>query len=350
MKVSATGEGLLERIAIAANLVPRPLVETQIAFNAARAIMAGATLGIFDALADGPLTEAEVAARCGTDVAATRQLLNCLVGLEYLRWRDGQYDNAPVAQKWCVRSSPVSVHDKLVFQQVEWMWMARLEEYVRSGRSIDLHQSGMTPAQWAQYQDAMRALSIAVAPAVAKKLPMPANPTAMLDIGGSHGKYSIELCRRHPTLRSTILELPDAVEEAARLVEPESRALGGRVAHRAGDALADDLGEAAYDLVLMSNVAHHFSATDNERLAARVARALKPGGYYAVGEFDRQARPGAGGAIGATSDLYFSLTSTSGTWSVDEIEGWQRAAGLTPSKRLRYAVLPGYVSVVAQKR
>ncbi|MBK7694468.1 MAG: hypothetical protein IPI30_09125 [Saprospiraceae bacterium] len=30
----------------------------------------------------------------------------------------------------------------------------------------------------------------------------------MLDLGGSHGLYSIELCKRNPNLKSVIVDLP----------------------------------------------------------------------------------------------------------------------------------------------
>ena len=54
------------------------------------------------------------------------------------------------------------------------------------------------------YQEGMRDLSINVAKEVASKIPVPKDATAMLDIGGSHGLFSIELCKRHPRLSSTI--------------------------------------------------------------------------------------------------------------------------------------------------
>lgn len=292
--------------------MPRPLLDTQIAFNSARAIMAGAELGVFDAVAGGARDADAVSAACGVDPDAVQHLLNCLVALGYLRYRNGGYLTTRVTEKWLLRSSPLSVTDKLLFQATEWDWLRGLEECVRTGKSIDLHHAAMSAAQWALYQDAMRALSVAVAPAVAKKLPMPPAPTAMLDIGGSQGLYSMALCRRYPTLHSTILELPEAAEEASRLLAGERT--DGRIQLRAGNALTDDLGLGQFDLVLMSNVAHHFTADENRRLAVRVARALKPDGYFVIGEFVRRARPGAGDAVAATSDLYFALTSTSGTW------------------------------------
>jgi chemotaxis methyl-accepting protein methylase len=54
--------------------------------------------------------------------------------------------------------------------------------------------------------------------------------------------------------------------------------MGDRVVHRAGNALTDDLGTGAYDIVLIAQVVHHFTADQNRELAERVARALRPGG------------------------------------------------------------------------
>ena len=116
MKIGALAESMMERVALFANLAPRPLLETQIAFTAARAIMAAAELGLFEALATGDKTADEVAASCRTDTKATGQLLNCLVGVGYARWRDGKYGIVDAHRKWMLRKSPSSIVDKLAFQ------------------------------------------------------------------------------------------------------------------------------------------------------------------------------------------------------------------------------------------
>ena len=56
MKLAPRAETLMERIALMANLVPRPLLDTQIAFTAARAIMVAAEVGLFEALGKGDQT------------------------------------------------------------------------------------------------------------------------------------------------------------------------------------------------------------------------------------------------------------------------------------------------------
>ena len=162
---------------------------------------------------------------------------------------------------------------------------------------------------------------------------MPTNATAMLDIGGSHGYMSVALCRRHPELRSVVLDLPEAVEQAAPLLAAEG--MGDRVVHRAGDALTDDLGTDAFDLVLAFSLVHHFDAATNREFAARCARALKPGGLFVIGDLMRPEAPERSSAMDLFYDLYFALTSRSGLWSFEEMAEWQRAAGLVSRKPMR---------------
>lgn len=347
MKIRLTAENPLEWLALKLNLAPTPLVDTQVAFNAARAIMAAAELGVYEALGGSARTAGEVAGTCGTHAEATRHLLDCLVGVGYLRWSAGKYSLKPRYRKWLLRESQANVIGKLRFQRVEWTWMAGLEEYVRTGRTLELHSGATSPGEWELYMEGMRDLSVNAARELAGKFPMPAGATRMLDIGGSHGLFSIELCGRHPGLSSTVLELPQAVASAEAIARRYDRT--GRVRHEAGNALADDLGEDRYDVVMINNVVHHFTRDQNRALAARIARALKPGGVHAIGEFIRAEKPGEGGAVAATAGLYFSLTSASGTWSAAEMEAWQREAGLKPRKPLKVLAMPGWMQLIAER-
>jgi hypothetical protein len=51
----------------------------------------------------------------------------------------------------------------------------------------------------------------------------------------------------------------------------------------------------------------------------------------------------------STTGLYFSLTSSSGTWSIDEMEGWQKSAGLKIEKSVSPMSLPGWKILIARK-
>ena len=161
----------------------------------------------------------------------------------------------------------------------------------------------------------------------------------MLDIGGSHGYYSAALCRRYEGLRAVILDLPEAVEQAAPLLAKEG--MGERVVHRPGNALTDDLGEDDWDVVMIVELVHHFTEEQNRALAMRVARALRPGGVYAIIDALRPRRPGDGGGVPALLEFYFALTSESGTWPPGEMASWQRDAGLEPKRTIRFRTVPG---------
>ena len=346
MKIKNQPENLLEWIALRANLAPTPLIDTQVAFNAARAIMAAAELGMYEAIGRNSKTADEIATACKTHAEATKHLLNCLVGIGYLQWNNEKYSLKTKYYKWLLKESESNLIGKLRFQLIEWEWMGKLEDYVRTGKPLDLHGTA-SEREWKLYQEGMRDLSINAAKELAPKIPVPKDATTMLDIGGSHGLFSIELCKKHTGLSSTIMELPGAIEAASAIAKRYDTT--NRVTYVAGNALTDDLGTAKYDLVMINNVVHHFTDEQNNLLAKKVAHALKPNGVYAIGEFIRAEKPGEGGLVGATTGLYFSLTSSSGTWSVSEIEAWQKNAGLKIEKPVAPMSIPGWKVFISRK-
>src|ERR1700687_2035763 len=70
MRIAMQPEGMMERVGMALGMVPRPMGDTWLAHKLARLIMAATRLGLFEALAGGRKTAAEVAAEAGTDSAA----------------------------------------------------------------------------------------------------------------------------------------------------------------------------------------------------------------------------------------------------------------------------------------
>ena len=302
----------------------------------ARAITTATRLGIFDALSDGPRSATAVAETCRTDERATQKLLNLLATMKYVAYSGGAYSLARHARRWLLADAPGSLRDVILMKQLEWSWIDQMESFVRHGRPLDVHGT-MSTEDWGAYQRGMRAQANLLASLLARRVPVPAGASEMLDIGGSHGYFSVVLCRRHPGLRATVLDLPGAVEHAAPLLAREG--MGDRVVLRVGDALSDDLGDAAYDLILVFSLVHHFDDATNRLLARRAARALRPGGYLVIGDALRPRSPGRGGQQGAFFDLYFALTSESGLWTFDEMRSWLVDAGLVPRKS--FSLVPG---------
>jgi SAM-dependent methyltransferase len=348
MKIGAIPQSLTEWIALKLEIAPRALVDTHAAMLLARTVMAGAELELFDALATAPLTAAEAAVACGAASGPLGILLDTLAACGYVRFNDGRFALTHRSRRWLLTTSPCSVRDKLLLQVIEWRWLETLENFVRTGQPLEFHDT-MSAAHRDLYHRGMRALAGIAGREVARRMPLRKGARRMLDLGGSHGHFAAQICRRHPGLSAEVMDLPDAIQAAAPLLAAEG--LGDRLVHRAGDAAATDLGVEQYDLVLMSNLAHHLDAEQNLELAGRVARALKPGGAFAILDAARAERPGQAGQIPALLGLYFAMQSRPGvrTWTVSEMAGWQRSAGLKVRRARRLRTAPGWVQQVALK-
>lgn len=346
MKQGAIPENPVEAAALVAGLVPTPLLDTIVSALLMRTILTAVRLGVFAVLADGPLASDEVAARCGSHSYATAKLLGALCGCGYLRYRGGRYALTRASRTWLLPDSPKSLHDALLYQFVDLRFIERMEDYVRTGAPVRIHEE-MSTQDWDLYMRGMRSGANLAASEIALRVPVPRGARDMLDIGGSHGHYAVELCRRHPSLRAVVFDLPEAVAAAAPLLAREG--MGDRVVHRAGDARTADFAVEAYDLILIANLVHHFDESTNRDLVVRCARALRPGGVLVLGDVLRPASPDRAGQIGALTDLYFAVTSKSGTWSVAEMAAWQRAAGLRPRRPIRLLTGPGTALLAAAR-
>ena len=186
---------------------------------------------------------------------------------------------------------------------------------------------------------------------VARKLRLPAGARELLDIGGGHGLYSMELCRRHPGLTATVLDLPGSAAVGREIVA--AAGMADRVRFADGDATAGDLGTSAgrgsgYDAVLCFNLVHHLTPAQIAALFGTVHEALAPRGTLAV--MDAFADPARRASAAANFlGLFVYLSSGSQVHTPAELRGWLREAGFATPRRIRVLRIPGLALYVAGK-
>jgi ubiquinone/menaquinone biosynthesis C-methylase UbiE len=330
---------------MAAGLVPTPLLETFEAMAMARAIMAGASLGIFDALAERPDDADGLARRLRLDPRGTDILLVALHALGYVEERDGAYRNAPAVERFVLPDSPQSVRAYVeVFNQDMWDEFSRTEHAVRTGETSGLHARPPEDPYWERYMRGLFDLTRLGGDEVAKMIPA-RGPRRMLDLAGGHGGYAIAMCRRHAELQVTIAELEGAARIGRRIVDEEGMA--DRIDFLVGDMFEVDLG-AGYDVVTAFQIVHHFDEDQNVELLTRAREAIRDGGTVAVLEQERPPPGDRGSTIGALTGLLFYVTSHARTYTADEIATFIEAAGFNRVRRRRSQRLPGHVVVTGR--
>jgi 2-polyprenyl-3-methyl-5-hydroxy-6-metoxy-1,4-benzoquinol methylase len=344
MRLGLKADNLLERVADWLNLAPKPLVQAFFGMMAARTLMAGERLGVYAALADGSATVEELAARLKLSPEGTRSLLEALEACEAVERQRGRYRMADRARRWLDPRSPQYVGGFLDFNYAQWDWWSHLEDAVRTGEAMDIHRFAPDDPRWRSYIHAMHQLARLSAPEVTRAIPLPRGARQVLDLGGAHGWFAAELCRRHKGLKATVLDLEGSVRVGREIIARAG--LTELVTHREGDLLTSELG-GPYDAVLLFQVVHHLSPAQNVALLRRIRTALMHKGTLAVLEYlreDEEKQPGAASFIG----LHYFLTSKAAAYTPAEVEGFLDDAGfrIESAKPVRH--LPLQTLIIAR--
>ncbi|MBT1697704.1 methyltransferase domain-containing protein [Fulvivirgaceae bacterium PWU4] len=340
-------ENLLEWLALKANLAPVPLVHTQVYFVFSRAILSAFNLEIFETMKRGPQTLHTIATTAGLDQRALRSLLEVLVAAGYLRYHDERYSLTRLSRKWCLKDSASGVAPQQEFNRIAWQWMDHLDVFLKTGASVRFHES-FGPVEWKLYMEGMECLARSFSKTAVAMAPDLSGASAMLDVGGAHGIYAAAFCEKYPSLKATILDLPEAVETGSLILKKYYN--GNRIVYRKGDATRDDFGEQCYDLVFVANVIHHLSDAETKELAAKARKALRVGGYLIIHEYLAPEGQGHAEITAATLNLFFGLTSASGCRTEAEIRKLCESGELKFLKSSRFIGTNGYAQMVFSRQ
>jgi ubiquinone/menaquinone biosynthesis C-methylase UbiE len=333
MRLAARPQNIKESIALAAGLVPTPLMDTLMALLLAKTVIAATALGIFDALEAEPLTSSEIAEILGSDPKATEQMARALFGCRYLKYKENRFALAPISRRWLSRSSLGSLHSAILHGSLDLRFMD-FENYVKHGTSQEFH-SALSPEEWQIYHRGQADHAAQIVDEVIEKAPLPPHAIDLLDLGGGHGLYSVAFCGRYPQLRARVLDLATPSEERGAKRALDSAC--SRVQFEVGDIRSILLQPNSADMILLANVLHHFDGPTNRSLMKRVATALRPGGIVIVVDAMRTSCVQRTGQLEGLLNLYFGAASGVGLWTMEEIREWIQNAGLAvlPPKALR---------------
>ena len=336
-----------ERLAADLNLLPAALYDAFPAVLFGRVLVLASRLGVFEALDRGPMTAGEVSSRLELPRQSAELILSSLEAKSYLRRKGDRYTLAPQARKWLLKSSAHYMgHFLRYIELLHGRWMS-LEQSLKSGAPEQGYAATFTSAEWLIYTDGMMDLARLIAPRLLPHLTLPRTANSLLDIGGSHGLYSIELCRRSPRLRATIADLPPVLERTREIVREHG--LSDRISLLPCDLASSSFAPAGFDAELIFNVVHGFAARENRDLLARAASALTPGGrLFILDQFKREQSKGADRLLPLMVGINLLNEAGGNVYDAGEVIGWCREAGFA-EVRLKRLSLPGVGLIIADK-
>ncbi|WP_197352735.1 methyltransferase [Streptomyces bathyalis] len=267
------------------------------AYKETSVLKAGIKLGVFDELAREEPQDAEsLARRLGSDPRGMRILLNALAALELIETDGRQYRLPPGAAELLSRDSDGYAGDMIhvIASDYEWDALKNLDGAVRNGGTV-LDEHAETP-EYSYWED-FAAFAPHVARPTARVLADALEPWArdresldVLDLACGHGIYGYTVAQRFEQAAVWSLDWENVLDVAAK--HAGSMGVRERTNFIAGDMFDVSFG-GEYDLVLITNVLHHFSDERARELLSRAAAALRPGGKIGIVGFTTSDAPPA---------------------------------------------------------
>lgn len=152
MRIGVKYDGAAERVGALINRVPVPIGLSLYGMPTARAMQAAQRLGLFRELAAGPATAGELAQKLGLRDEGTKLLLDslCVIGVVGSKSGD-RYELPARSRKWLDPSSDSYVGGFIADTHNYWSWWEGLEDLVKEGRSMEMHDRPADDPYWASY-------------------------------------------------------------------------------------------------------------------------------------------------------------------------------------------------------
>lgn len=290
-------------------LNPAPLLRSITAYWESQTLFTANRIGLFEALAKGPLSLEAVAATLDTRPRPTRLLLKACIGLGLVVEEADGFRNSPLAQVFLTPGTEAYLGNAIRYSDNLYDTWGRLEQTLREDRPAlaEATYLGTDPEKTRQFVYGMHNRALGIGKALVTLVDL-SGRRRLLDIGGGPGTYSALLTLRYPGLQAQVLDLPEVVAIAREIVAGMGAA--ERVSCLPGDYLKTDF-PPGNDVVLISGVLHRETEATCRELIERAKASLEPGGLLILSDVFTDAGGGTP-AFAALFGLNMLLTAPNG--------------------------------------
>jgi acetylserotonin N-methyltransferase len=260
------------------------------AFRGSKIMFACVSLGVFDTLASGPRSAADLASELKAERSALERLLNAGAGLGLLTREGTQYRNTLAAQAYLCRSSSRRLTGYIHYSnELMWKLWGNLEGAVREGTHRWQQSFGWDGPIFSHFYKneearheflmGMHGYGLISSPHVVAAFDLMPYQT-FVDLGGATGHLAIAACRRYPQLKAKVFDLPEATPLAQKIIGETE--VAGRISVLAGDFFKDPLPQG--DIYALGRILHDWAEEKIGKLLERIYAHLPAGGALLIAE------------------------------------------------------------------
>lgn len=339
---------LIEKILLSNDIIPHPFTDAASSVGLGFALGTAVKLKIVDQLSMDFKDAKHIASGANVSEIGAEIILDCLEALGYVIKKENQYAFTKRGFKNLSIQSPNNFRYFILFCDNLYKGYPHLDKTILLGkRTTENMLAEMTEYEWELFSRAMIDISKTNYKEVCKKIPVAKSHSKMLDLGGSHGLYSIELCKQHPNLAATIVDLAPVKKYSDECIN--SHNASQNVSFLSADFMRDEIPKGV-DIVLAFNIIHGLNPAENETLAKKVFEALNTGGIYVILDQIKGIGGNSQMSKATTSYMALNLLHQAGgkTYSEIEIDSNVRKVGFKKTE-LKKMNAPGFGIVICTK-
>jgi ubiquinone/menaquinone biosynthesis C-methylase UbiE len=316
-------------------VTPERLLQMGFAYAPPIVIAAAVSNKVFDTLATGAKTAAQVSKETGASQRGLRIVMNALVGLELLHKNGDRYSLTPESEAFLVSNKPGTLAGfyPMNMKRLIPFWL-NLDEIVRTGKPGEARNEEHPGTEFfSELVENIIPMSYGCAQMLADHLKIGERrrATRVLDIAAGSGIWGIAFAQKSPQVRVTAVDWEGMIPTTKRITQKFGVA-------KQFDFIEGDIGQVdfgtGYDVATLGHILHSEGEERSRNLLKKTGRSLKSGGTIAIAEWvvnDERTEP--------LPSLLFAVqmlvnTEHGDTFSFNEIKKWLEEAGFKDVRTL----------------
>ncbi len=329
------------------NVTPDPIFQVAAGFMASKHLYIANEVGLFEQLADGPITLDELSQRTGIPRRAIRILADAMVALGFVDRQGDRYQNGPVATTFLSGRTPTDLRPFLRFSNhIRYRVWMHLEESIHTGQAAVGHlnreclEKAITAPVLREGEDLVKIFSEGVEVATSAAAEALATTydfsqhQRVLDLGGGTGSFLLAVLHHHSGLKMTLFEQPVVAALARKHIV--GTPLEEYVNVVEGDFFKDPIPD-GHDAVILANVVHLFSPEHNCELLQRTRERVPDGARLLLVDLWTDPTHTQPTVAALMAGEFRLVTGEGASYSEEEIREWLQQSGWHALERIPLA-------------